>query len=170
MSDGALWDRLRASFAALVRAMTQQHDYDASYTVTVKSQASDGTLGVVFDDSRFAPADGVPYRLGIPGTTVKVSPGARGLVGFENQDPGKPRLLQWENNNMLELHVDPSVATVFNGGTANVGRVGDLVAANTTMAQWITQVTGVCNGIVPLSVTAPGDFGKISSGTTKVKA
>lgn len=168
MSD--VWDRLRASFAALVQTLTARFDYGALYAVTVKNQSANGTLGVVFDDPRFSPVDGVLVRLGLPGVAVKVEAGARGMLGFENQDPSKPRVMQWDTPHLLELHVDPSVMTVFNGGTANVGRVGDSVAATATMATWVSAVTSYVNGLAPSTLVAPTGFGTISSGTSKVKA
>lgn len=155
------------AFGVLVDARTARMDYSAFYAATVKSQSGDlSTVGVVFDDSRWPPMDGLPLK---GYATLKVAPGARVLVGFENQDPSRPRAMLWETGNLLEVHLDPSMATVFNGGTAQVGRVGDLVAANTSMLAWITAVTSAVTALDP-TLVAPTDFGKISSGAPKVKA
>ena len=160
-------DRLKASFAVLVRTLTAHHDYGALYAATVKNQSADLlTVGVVFDDARFAPADGIPLRLGLPGVKVKVEQGARVLIGFENQDPAKARATLWDTPHLLELRVDPSTATVFNGGSANVGRVGDSVAPTSAFATWLGSVATATS--VPLPPGA--GFGTISSGTAKVKA
>jgi hypothetical protein len=169
MSD-VLWDRLKGAFAALVQVLTARFDYGALYAATVKSQQADGTLGLVFDDPRWPPADGIPVRAGLPGVTLKVSAGARCLVGFENQDASKPRVMQWESPGLVELHVDPSVAVVFSGGSASVGRVGDSVSPTSTMNTWIGNVTSYVNGLAPGTLVAPTGFGSISSGAPKVKA
>lgn len=163
MSD-PLWDRLKEAFGALVDARTDRLDYGAAYAVTIKSQdPSDLSVGVVFDDSRFPPTGGIPMRMGP--FTFKVAAGARAVVVFENQDPDKPRALLWETGGVLEVHVDPSIATVFNGGTAEVGRVGDNVAVSSAASLWFSTV-GTFTGAGP----PPDVIGTISSGSPKVKA
>lgn len=170
-----LFDRIKAALFDLVDARTSRFDYGALYAATVKSQAADGSVGITFDDPRFPPADGIPLRLGLPGVTVKVSAGARVLVGFENQDPSRPRATLWEVSGLLELHVDPSVVTVFNGGTANVGRVGDTVRVTLTAAE-VAHILSAGSGspctLDPSTILAGGlqVTGTITSGTTKVKA
>jgi hypothetical protein len=119
------WDRIKWSLLALVSQATARFDFHAFYAATVKSQGADGSLGLVFDDARFPPMDGVPIRLGLPGVTVKVSSGSRVLVGFENGDPSKPRASLWDVSGLVEI--------AFAGGTQPVARKGDPVRVGKLM-------------------------------------
>jgi hypothetical protein len=58
---------------------------------------------------------------------------------------------------------------VVNGGSAKVGRVGDAVAAGTTMAAWITNVISALATLGEV-VAPPVDFGVIAEGANKFKA
>lgn len=70
-----------------------------------------------------------------------------------------------------KVRVDSASAkdVVVNGGTKEVARKDDLVAANTTMAAWIAAVTTALANLGQ-TVTAPTDFGKISQGAARFKA
>lgn len=72
----------------------------------------------------------------------------------------------------LTLNVDGAGDLVLDGGSLKVARVTDLVSAGTTMATWITAVSGYINGIAPGTCVPPSDFGTIAStgGATHVKA
>lgn len=89
------WDRVKASLFALVRASKPRLDYMAPYRGTVVSQSGQ-TVDVTMDDPRMPGMSGLPLQAGIPGLFVKVLPGARVFVAFENGDPAKPVACLWD--------------------------------------------------------------------------
>ena len=76
-----------------------------------------------------------------------------------------------------EVTIEGPAIKVGTGATADAARVGDGVAAGTSlaippalnMAGWISAVTVFINGLAPGTLTIPIDFGLISSGSSKVK-
>lgn len=156
-------DRIKAALERTVQALVGHRlDYLAFYEAKVVSQGGDGALDVRGDDPRLGDLTGVGIRLGIPGVTVRVRPGARVLVGFENGDPKKPMASFWDAGGIIELQL---------GGTAPVARVGDPVTFVLPSAP--VPITGVCPaGPFTGFLTAPPTpvKGKISSGSAKVKA
>lgn len=150
------WDRVKAAVESMVRTLTARYDYAGAYEATVKSQnPTDLTVGVVFDDPRFDPQDGVPLRYGAPGVTAKVSPGARVTVMFANQDPSKPRVCFWEPSNLVQLLLD--------GGSLAVARATDPVSSSADFITWLGLVgTATGAGVAPTSI------GTITSGAPKV--
>lgn len=115
--QGRVLDALRA----LVRHM-QPVDYFAQYFARVAAQTGN-TLDLVPEDSRFAPCQAVPMRLGIPGVTVEVPVGARVLLGFEGGNPAAPMATLWEAGEVTKITI--------NGGSTKVARVGDSTTAHT---------------------------------------
>lgn len=88
---------IKRGFFALVRAARPTVDYFARYRGEVVAQSGDRkTVDVKPDDSRLPPMTKVRLRLGIPGATVKVSPGAGVLIGWDNGDPQRPYAEAWD--------------------------------------------------------------------------
>ena len=109
-------DRVKGAFRALVRLAMRRIDYVALYPAKVAAQNQDGTLELMPEHSKVPPMSKVPIRLGIPGATVRVSAGARVLVGFENGDPKRPYAGLWDTASLVEFVID--------GGSNAVARVG----------------------------------------------
>lgn len=107
-------DRISASFNKLVRGIVAPTDYHALYPARVVSQNADGTLELQPDLSKIPPLSKVPIRTGIPGVTVKLSAGARVLLGFENGDPKRYYAGLWDTATLVEL--------VVNGGAIGLAK------------------------------------------------
>jgi phage gp45-like len=103
--------------------------------------------------------------------------------GMQNCAQGETELYCSANGTRVYLdkngvvHVDASTGqdVIVNGGSAQVGRVGDAVSVATTMATWIAAVSTALNTAGPVigapgTVTPPSDFGKISAGAAHFKA
>lgn len=116
--EGAESDRLRRTFEAAVRAALPFHAYARVYVARVVQQMQDGTLELVFDDSRMPAMSGVPLRLSIPGS-LKIAANARVLVGFENADPQRPYASLFESGSIVEAKLG--------NATRGVAREGDAV-------------------------------------------
>ena len=84
-------------------------------------QNADGSLQVQPDGDTYPATNPTPYRLGVPGMTCRVAPGARCLVSYEDADPGKPVVTSWGKATLQEL--------VIAEGSAGAARVGDTVDA-----------------------------------------
>jgi hypothetical protein len=169
------WDRVKESLAAMVRVLTAHHDYGALYAATVRNQQGDGTVGVDFDDDRWPAVDGVALKVGLPGCSLKVSPGARCLVGFENQDPSKPRVMQWEASSLLELvltaatKVTVSAPQVLLGdGTAAPIRYGDVITLAPAGVSPLAAAGGLA--VAGIATITPGAPQSANPVPTKVKA
>ena len=100
--------------------------------------------------------------------------GTSGLnVGIRWEDSPTPNMEVFTNGAELSLEAD---ALIKLGATAaaQVARVGDRVAADTTMAVWIGQVTAAITALAggaPVTIpTPPTDFGVIAEGSDKVLA
>lgn len=109
-------DRIKDSLTAFVKSVFSSLDFYAFYRAKVVSQSSDNLkLDLQPDDARFAGGlSGIPLRLGIPGATVTVTPGAYVFVGWDGGDPQKPFCMLWEDGASV-------TALTFKATTVNVG-------------------------------------------------
>lgn len=113
--------RLTDSLRALVESFVGKRlDYQALYPATVVNMMPSGTVDVVPDDAKIRGTgfQGIPIRHGLPGFTVEVSHGSRGLLGFEAGDPQRPYFSLWQNGTWVD-------SITFDGGTKDVAREGD---------------------------------------------
>lgn len=110
---------------AWVRRVMGETRYHKKYPCEVVDQAEDYTLSLRPDDPSIAGdgLDGVPIRHGIPGVKVRVSPGARVQLGFENGKPDKryASLFEDDPDSVIDVDFEPG------GLHAPVARVGDAV-------------------------------------------
>lgn len=154
MSD----DRSQEALTQFVLGSIPQLDFLALYTATVKAQNADLTLELVPDDSRIPSLSKVSIRHGIPGMTVKVSPNARVLLGFDGGNPSKPYAALWESGSVTELVLDGT--TIKIGGTSAVQAAvqGDIFhsAFNTMLAALGVWVAAVGSGLTGLGVAPLG--------------
>jgi len=140
-------------------------DFFAAYPSRVVVQNADGTLDVLPDDPRIPSKAAVPIR-SLPGVTLKVTPGARVLLGFEDGDPKKPIATLWEGQGLISMSV---------GGERPVARMSDQILV--TLPPALPIVGSVIIGGTP-SPLAPGTVitittpvtGQIITGSDKLKA
>lgn len=86
-------------FGKLTERSNKKTEYAYRYRCVVDRQNPDGTVDVTTDDPRMK-GRGIAkcvIRVGIPGTTVKVSQGARCLVGWVDGVPDLPYVDSWES-------------------------------------------------------------------------
>jgi hypothetical protein len=111
---------LRDAVASLVDALVGPRiDRLALYPATIVSQAADGTVDVLPDDTKVRGLgwSGIQLRYGLPGFTAEVPALSRVLVGWEAGDPSRPYAMAWEPGSVTRV--------TFDGGTEDVARTGD---------------------------------------------
>lgn len=110
---------LRGSLERLIRWVTRDSLFLGQYTAQVVTQNADGTLDLLPDDARLR-AQGlqsVPIRHGLPGVTVKVPPGERVLLGFDNGDARQPYAALWHEGQVLEVQIGGAVPVAMSTQT-----------------------------------------------------
>lgn len=152
---------LDAMFRALTRHYARRIDYLALYPAEVYSQDSDGTLQVFPDSDAIPKMSGVPLKLPAPGTDVRVTKGARVLVGFEGGDPDKPFAFGWGSEGFSSVS--------FGGGELPVSRVGDQVTVflSTGVPIPLTGTVGGAPFVGTMTLATPV-VGVIGSGNAQV--
>lgn len=92
--------------AAVRRAAERAINYSQIYPSKIVQQDPDGTVHLMPDDERVR-GNGltkVPLRHGLPGLTVKVVPGQRAALFFEDGDPQKPACGLWpDGSSVMEV-------------------------------------------------------------------
>lgn len=153
------------SLAVVARRESARFDYCALYPAEVQAQRSDGTLDLkVAGDSLVAPPS-VPIRVGVPGLTVKVVPGARVLLGFEGGDPSQPYAALWSADSLQELTITASVKVTIEAPDVSVSATTASVDA-----QSVTIAGGVMGAARVGDVAVCGPFaGTITTGSIKTK-
>ena len=109
-------DRLKAALAAFVRGVTSRLDYLALYPCRVLSQNTDGSLELQPEDGRLPGLSKVPIRIGVPGVDVKVTPGAKVLLGFTGGDPRSPIAALFEKDSLKEIALTSATKVTITGG------------------------------------------------------
>lgn len=156
---------LANSLAAIARREVARFDYNALYPAEVQAQRGDGSLDLrLLGDAMVAPPS-VPIRIGIPGVSVKVIPGARVLLGFEAGDPSRPYAALWGEDSLKELTIKASVKVTIEAPSVDVS-----ATTATVDAQSVT-IAGGLQGVARVgdSVQAGPFAGVITSGSLKVK-
>jgi hypothetical protein len=149
------------SLTAIVRYVMRDVWLLGRYPCTVQSQHDDDTVDVLPDAARYRGKglSRVPIRHGLPGVRVRVSSGARVLLGYEGGDPRRPYVALWDPGSVEQI--------LFNGGGSGVARLGDIV----TFTLPPFDVAGDLDGakftarMIPVSPTS----GTIDSASTKVE-
>lgn len=156
----------RESFERFVRWVMRETLYLRSFESTVERDHGDQTLDLLPDDTRVRGTglSRVPILHGLPGVKVRVVTGSRVLLGFVEGDPHKPYASLWQPGSIEEIS--------FDGGSANVARVGDIVVCSwpATLAFTGTlagTVAGTITGTISITTQSSGT---IQSGAARVKA
>jgi hypothetical protein len=99
--------RLRGALERLVRWVTRDALFLGQFTAQVITQAADGTLDLLPEDTRLRATglQAVPIRHGLPGVKVKVPPGERVLLGFDQGDARKPYAALWHSGAVIEVQI-----------------------------------------------------------------
>ena len=109
-------DRIKRALVYFMRTVFSKTDYYALYPCRVVSQNSDGTLELLPDNAKMPSLSGVPMRLGIPGVSITVSPGARVLLGFAEGNPQNPIATLWESGSVLSMGLADATSAVMRVG------------------------------------------------------
>ena len=159
---GAGAGRLRAAFAAIVRAEMRRVDFHALYPATVLSQdGAGGPLDLRPDTDAIAPPQAVPLRT-VNGVKLTIPAGARVLLGYEGGDPSKPYAVLGPFADVTRFAV--------NGATTRAAREGDDVTASAELVAWMASVTAKVNTLPGTpTTTAPTVLGTISEGSDVVR-
>lgn len=127
---------LPSAIASLVRKAIPGIDYFALYDAKVVTQAADlSTLDLQPTDPRLPGYGRVPLKLGTPGVTAQVTPGAIIRLGWNNGDPSSPYAALWDgdasaivlNIKGTNINVEATAAVTVKGASATkLGQVGTL--------------------------------------------
>jgi len=113
-------DRFKKALEAIVVRIASRYDFAAMYPCTVVSQNSDLTLELKPDSSLVPGQSNVTIR-GLPGVTVKVAPGARVLLAFDNCDPSSPFASIFDTNSLTEIIITASTKVTVNSPLTVMG-------------------------------------------------
>jgi hypothetical protein len=126
-------DRILAALERIVGQIFARVDYMALYPCNIDSQNGDGTLELTPDNEKIKGLSKVPLRVGIPGCEVKVSPGAKVLLGFEDGNPSKPYAALFTADSLKELNITASAKVSVTcpdfsvNGVQPIARQGDTI-------------------------------------------
>lgn len=128
-------DRILASFEQLVALFTRRLPAAFVWSYSVESATETSFSGRrLSPDCPFDDMPEIPLMPGIAGAGVRPAVGSIALVAFVDGDPGKPRVVGWDQQVPLSVTVDaseklragPSAAAVeIAGGGPAVARIND---------------------------------------------
>ncbi len=148
------------AFVACARAAVPEATYASCYWAKVVSQ-SGNTIDVNPEDTRVPPMAGVPLTVGVPGTKLSVSAGARVLIGWSGADPRFPYVHGWDQSENA-IKVTHAVS-----GKLELGGVGasDPVAKFNELSALLQTLIGLLAAlsVAPVGATPPEVPGKILS-------
>ncbi len=155
----------------ILAGIRRKVDYSRFYRARVSLQNGDGSLQLVPDSAlmKGGGLDKVPLRLGIPGATARLKPGARVMLGFNEGSPADPFAALCDEGTEF-------VTFDFEGNGAGIARIGDSVQVFfPAQLPVVGTVTSPVLGPNPapftgvMTVATPG-FGIIETGNPKVRA
>ena len=114
-------DRFKLALEAIVKRITARYDYAVMYPCSVISQNGDGSLELKPDSAKLPGLSNIKIRYGIQGCTVKVSAGARVLLGFDNADPAAPFAAIWDPGSLTEIVITASTKVTINSPLTVMG-------------------------------------------------
>lgn len=161
-------DRAKEGLAVFVRRLFARVDYFALYPSKVVAQNADGTLELRPDSDRLPGLSKVPVRLGVPGS-VKVSGGARVLLGFEEGDPGRPIATLWETRTVIEIRLGDGTMEPAALGTTLKNWIGTAAQPSTLLGWLATLVLPTAVGPAGPPQAPPPILPTIESATVKVE-
>lgn len=149
-------DRIKAAVAAIIDWRMSRMDFVGLQAATVKGQNSDGTLEVQFEDAKYGQLTSLKIVSPNPGSQVKVSAGARVIVGWVGANPDMPIAVAWDTGSTTELDVN-ATTIAFQGGGTPVAKEGSGTTGHTHT------VTGFA-GPYPISATITTATDTVASG------
>lgn len=159
-------EALRAIIDHQLRGLLRLPHFPAKVIV----QHGDLTVDVAPDSPYLPGLSGLQLRTFVPGATIKIAPGTRVAVVFEDGDRTRPvavPVFDQDAGELLELHLgDAGTDIVLAEGTKGVVRVDD-VLGNLQFVPGSSGATLTWNGT---PVTAGGLNLTAGNGSTKVKA
>lgn len=134
---------IRKELSRNVSAMTESARFFGHYRCTVLGQNADKTVNVRVDSDAFEAPPSIPIRSSSPAWEITLLPGTKCNVAFEDGDPSKPYVCDFERGSI--------VSQTFDGGSSGVARIGDTGTGGTI--SWDAAATP---GAVKLFYTPPG--------------
>lgn len=155
--------RVAEDLAAIIDQRTgTKIDYSRLYPSRVVRQAGDGSLEIIPDATnlRGNGLTGVPLRIGVPGLSVRVPPGGRVLLFFENGDPKHPACGLWPDGSAClsaELTCTSSLKITAPSVsiTGNVSVTGTVTAIDCKTTSGTSLLLHTHTGGAPGSPTTP---------------
>ncbi len=143
----------REALAGFIRWVMRDVTYRRMYVARVEAD-HEGTVDLTpeADELEGLGLQRVPVRVGVAGARVRLERGTRCLVGFDDADPRRPKVVAWE-------YAADSAHVTFDGGARKVARVGDpvkVLVGETTAVQGIATGTLTIPGSPPTIVPVPG--------------
>lgn len=177
VSYGAARGEIQSILGELVRRETRKADYHGIYLATANAQNADLTLELTPADTKVPSMSNVPIKPGVPGCTVpKLTPGASVVLGHENGDPSKPRVIGFDTSTALEIALN-ATARVQVGESASevlLGTGSQFVALANLVDAEFGKVLGALNTAIAPSGGGPVTYGspyaKASTAGAQVKA
>jgi hypothetical protein len=119
----------------------------AHYRARVDTCASDGsTLDVTPEDKRISAEKNVPLRVGVPGSTAVIQPGAIVWLGWDAGNPAKPHCLPcYESANVTKL-----VFTDVAGDSIELSNGTVTIKANAQLKYDAASVTITASGVAAI--------------------
>ena len=138
---------VRAAAERIVRRFASDVTYLRVYAATVELQRNDGSCDLRTDaaELRGEGLQRVPVMSSPAGSSARVEPGTRCLVGFADGDPRKPRIIAWE-------YARSRAVVALDAGRAGVARNGDLVELHLSPQ---APISGVITGVVQVTNPSP---------------
>jgi len=112
----------RNDINAIVDRRTARARYMRTFPARVVSQNGDLSLELQLDSPDMPGLSGVPIRTAVPGLDLKVKPNARCHVAFENGNPQRPVVTNFERDSVstLELVITAVTQVTVNAPQVNV--------------------------------------------------
>jgi hypothetical protein len=136
-------------FERLVERVVSRLDYHGRYAARVIGQANDGSLELVPDDARVPPEAGASMRTGLPGVTIKVPQGTRVQLAYENGDPRKPVVADWESGPASEM-------TITVTGPFRISAAGQPAIEHVLTTEAAANILAQVLNVLGLAITALG--------------
>ena len=117
----AATDRVKDSLSAVIKAIAAGNFHARFRYRVVKQSADSKTVDCVPDPDtkELSGLTSVPIKHGVPGLTVKILPGAFVMVGFENHDPRRPFVSEWEAGANVQVVTLETLSTLLGSAQAS---------------------------------------------------
>lgn len=152
-------NRVAEDIAAIIDQQTgTKIDFSRMYPARVVGQNGDGSLELIPDATviRGNGLSAVPLRIGIPGISVRVPPGGRVNLFFENGDPKTPAAALWPDGSAC-LSAELTMASSLTITAPSVSITGNVSVTGIITALDCKTTSGTSLLLHPHTSSAPGN-------------